>query len=292
MTKDEQWVLEEKYAGVLSDAFEADRARLALGEPVAYVIGSQPFLGLTIHLDSHPLIPRSETEWWTEQLLSSLSLSNGPQANVLASAEQHSTAGVIFEALRRPTGRAGGNFSAEKYSVLKNHASRAALTFLDLCAGSGAIGCAALANLQSARVTFAELNPVHKETIESNIRENNLDEARADIAIGDLFTPLLNRRFDVIACNPPYIPTERSLERSVVDFEPPMALFSGDDGLGLMRRIARELPAHLRETGVAWIECDSAHTQAAATLFKAQGLSTELLPDQYGVPRVLVVSFP
>lgn len=50
----------------------ADLERLAAGEPLAYVIGWIPFLGLKIHLDSFPLIPRPETEWWTEQLIAHL----------------------------------------------------------------------------------------------------------------------------------------------------------------------------------------------------------------------------
>ena len=69
MTRDEQWLLEEKYGGTATEEFEADKKRLAAGEPLGYVIGSQPFLGLTIYLDSKPLIPRPETEWWTGQLL-------------------------------------------------------------------------------------------------------------------------------------------------------------------------------------------------------------------------------
>jgi len=46
-----------------------DITRLEKGEPLAYVIGWIPFLGLRINLDSHPLIPRPETEWWTEKLI-------------------------------------------------------------------------------------------------------------------------------------------------------------------------------------------------------------------------------
>lgn len=37
--------------------------------PDAYTIGWIPFLGATIHLDSRPLIPRTETEWWVEQFI-------------------------------------------------------------------------------------------------------------------------------------------------------------------------------------------------------------------------------
>ena len=70
MGKEERQLLEEKYGGDAAAAgFTEDRARLAAGEPLAYVIGWQPFLGLSIYLDSKPLIPRPETEWWTEELI-------------------------------------------------------------------------------------------------------------------------------------------------------------------------------------------------------------------------------
>ncbi len=69
MNRDAQWLLHEKYGGTESDAFRADCQRLADGEPLAYVIGHTPFLHCTIHLDSRPLIPRPETEYWTEQCI-------------------------------------------------------------------------------------------------------------------------------------------------------------------------------------------------------------------------------
>lgn len=240
MTHDEQWLLEEKYNGMATEEFEADKERLAHNEPVAYVIGYQPFLGLKIFLDSHPLIPRLETEWWTEQLL--------------------------------------------KEAV---HAQ----TFLDLCAGSGAIGCAAFAKLSGAHVYFGEIDSVHEATILKNISSNMLDASRADIRIGDLFEPFGEMRFDVIAINPPYVPESRVLPASVTDYEPSRALYAGDDGLSLIRRIAKELPRHLSETGTAWIECDSAHAEAARTLCIEQGLRAEIRTDQYDVPRLIVVSF-
>src|SRR5690606_3792595 len=85
-TREERQLLDEKYAGKPSDAFEADRVRLASGEPLAYVIGWQPFLGLQIHLDSRPLIPRPETEDWSEKvcaMLSEASVPSGPPGQVL-----------------------------------------------------------------------------------------------------------------------------------------------------------------------------------------------------------------
>ena len=216
--------------------------RLAAGEPLAYVVGWQPFLGLKMYLDSHPLIPRSETEWWTEQLLRSF-VPDSP------------------------------------------------VTFLDLCAGSGAIGCAALARIPNAQVYFGEIDPAHEATILKNIRENNLDTSRADVRIGDLFEPFGDMKFDIIAVNPPYVPTSRELPASVANYEPADALYAGEDGLDLIRRIASELPQHLAKSGTAWIECDSEHAAAAAALFTDQGFRAEIRNDQYDKPRVIVVSY-
>ncbi|OYV27950.1 MAG: hypothetical protein B7W98_00640, partial [Parcubacteria group bacterium 20-58-5] len=168
----------------------------------------------------------------------------------------------------------------------------AKLEFLDICAGSGAIGCAALAKLPDAQVYFGEIDPAHETTIRKNIRENHLDESRADVRIGDLFAPFGALKFDVIAANPPYVPAARELPRSVADHEPPLALLAGEDGLNIIRRIAAELPNRLAPGGVAWIECDSAAAADAQKLFAARGLRAEIRTDQYGKPRVIVVSFP
>lgn len=52
-------------------------------EPEAYRIGHIPFLGATIFLDSRPLIPRTETEWWVEKAVSSMSRVVGSEIQVL-----------------------------------------------------------------------------------------------------------------------------------------------------------------------------------------------------------------
>jgi release factor glutamine methyltransferase len=65
-------LLRDKYGGQKSADFFTDCARLASGEPLAYVIGWVPFFGCKIWLDSRPLIPRTETEWWTEKAIESI----------------------------------------------------------------------------------------------------------------------------------------------------------------------------------------------------------------------------
>lgn len=67
--RERQWLLREKYAGRETPAYADDCVRLAAGEPLAYLIGYVPFLDVTIHLASRPLIPRPETEYWTQRAI-------------------------------------------------------------------------------------------------------------------------------------------------------------------------------------------------------------------------------
>jgi release factor glutamine methyltransferase len=82
LKQDTAWLLREKYAGEKSEGFFADSERLNSGEPLAYVIGWQPFLDTRIYLDSKPLIPRPETEYWTKKAIERIAETK-PNARVL-----------------------------------------------------------------------------------------------------------------------------------------------------------------------------------------------------------------
>ncbi len=69
LTREETWLLREKYHGQKTKGFLTDCQHLKAGEPLAYVIGYINFLHCKIWLDTKPLIPRVETEFWVEQLI-------------------------------------------------------------------------------------------------------------------------------------------------------------------------------------------------------------------------------
>ncbi len=68
MTQEESWLL-EKYNGEKTPEFFTDMERLQKGEPLGFILGHIPFLNTTIYLDSHPLIPRVETEFWVAKAI-------------------------------------------------------------------------------------------------------------------------------------------------------------------------------------------------------------------------------
>jgi release factor glutamine methyltransferase len=239
-------IIKDKYEGDASIVTDEDRSRLAGGEPVAYVIGWIPFLGLRIYLDHNPLIPRPETEWWTEELVT----------------------------------RAREHFPDQPTQIL------------DLCAGSGAIGLSLLHALPQAHVYFVEQDNALVPTIQKNIQTNNLDPLRATIFSGDLFENVPEVQFDLIACNPPYIPSARVLDASVINFEPTRALFSGPDGLDLIRRIAQEAPAHIKADGELWLETDISNSEETKSLLEAHGAKEAVIRnDQYGRPRLVIAYY-
>lgn len=71
-SKEREWLLKDKYGGTECEAFHKDLERLEAGEPLAYVIGWVPFLNTKIWLDSKPLIPRPETEYWVNLAISEI----------------------------------------------------------------------------------------------------------------------------------------------------------------------------------------------------------------------------
>ncbi|MGI6378383.1 MAG: class I SAM-dependent methyltransferase [Patescibacteria group bacterium] len=114
---------------------------------------------------------------------------------------------------------------------------------LDLCTGSGALAIA-LAN--AARMPgYGQVMCLPKPWL--LLRRNAArHETRIHFRQGDFFLPFVHQRFDMIVCNPPYIPSAALAGlQAEVRFEPSLALDGGDDGLHFYRRLFSEAPDYL-----------------------------------------------
>ena len=118
---------------------------------------------------------------------------------------------------------------------------------LDLCCGNGCLGLVAARVFDEARVDLADIDPAALAAAERNLAARPEMAERVGIVQGDLFAGVDRQRYDLVICNPPYVPTA-ALANLPAEFghEPSLGLDGGKDGLDLWRRIIKGLDAHLR----------------------------------------------
>lgn len=161
----------------------------------------------------------------------------------------------------------------------------------DVGTGTGIIALSLASERPNSRVIATDISVDALELAQENAERNSL-EGRVEFVHGDLFAGVDDSwtPFDVIVSNPPYIGEDERgmLEPDVVEFEPEQALFSGVDGLDLMRRLVPEAHARLREGGAFLTEIG--HTQGTdiSELLEAAGFkSVKVHKDLGGRDRVV-----
>lgn len=95
---------------------------------------------------------------------------------------------------------------------------------------------------------------------------------------------------DLIVSNPPYV-AERdraTLAADVRDFEPSQALFAGDDGLDVVRRLIPQAISRLRPGGALIMEVGEGQWPAVTVLLEQSGCaSVDWHADLQGIPRIV-----
>lgn len=159
---------------------------------------------------------------------------------------------------------------------------------LDLCSGSGCIGIAIKKELPELRVVLIDLSYEAIELAKENARENSVS---VECLQGNLFEPLHSNKVDFLVCNPPYL-SEAEYEKidlSVKNFEPKMALVSGESGLEFYKEIAKRAKEHV--TRSIWLEIGATQGSAVQKLFLDQGYKAPLLEkDLAGHDRFITVN--
>lgn len=271
--------ISEKDADLYFAAIEKRAARI----PLQHIIGSAEFMGIAFNVNEEVLIPRSDTEILVE--------------SVLGDVQAVATTGRNFR-------------------------------ILDLCCGSGVIGLSLAANLPDCRVVLADISEAAVGLARANLEKiaggagnaggagggdggignggrgngkRGATPALKKVALkqGDLLAPFKGRfrteKFDIIATNPPYIPSAEiaALEPEVSEHEPKLALDGGPDGLAFYRRILREAPPHLRPGGKLYMEIGAPQASeikqlAAETDFYESEI--RIIKDLAGHDRVAILA--
>lgn len=160
---------------------------------------------------------------------------------------------------------------------------------LDLGTGTGCLLLAGLTEFPAAFGVGVDRVPAAAILAAGNAAALGL-ASRAAFLAGNWADPL-NARFDLVLCNPPYIPTcdLQALMPEVVEHEPTSALDGGADGLDAYRTILSDLPRLLAPDGVAALELGAGQAPAVAAIAAQAGLSSEIRNDLAGVARVLLL---
>jgi len=157
---------------------------------------------------------------------------------------------------------------------------------LDIFAGSGCVGIALLKHLPGATADFAEKSKKLLPQIEVNLKMNGIAEARYKVFHSDIFKSLGSLaskcKYDYIFANPPYIPGDRKLSKSVVSWEPGLALFGGEGGLEVIKKFLEAARDHLNPRGQVWMEFDAGQKKVIEKMLEELGYSNiEFHKDQY-----------
>ena len=163
---------------------------------------------------------------------------------------------------------------------------------LDLCTGSGCVGLAIAAKVPGCRVVLADLDRralllAKRNSLLCHVSGQALC-VEADVLKGP--APSLGD-FTLVACNPPYIPTAEleTLDSSVRDYEPRLALDGGEDGLDFYRSLFARWQDTVRPGGWLVLECGEGQSMPLRRMAEEAGFApTDTLTDSHGTERTLV----
>lgn len=270
-------------------AYRGSVKEAAAGKPIAYLTGTRDFFSLTFEVTPDVLVPRPETEILVERVvhLARPPRPAAPPADEASADPREAAAAEVAPETANDAPAGGKDTAAAGKDVLvrakdapakdtplaAKNAPVPAISILDIGTGSGCIAVALAKNLPGAAIAASDISEASLAVARRNAVAHGAAE-RIEFRCGDLAGPWANHPpFDIIISNPPYIGTREaaSLPHSVRDFEPHAALFAGDDGLAVLRRLAVECAARLRPGGHLLVEV--AYNQAAAVkqLFAAAG---------------------
>jgi release factor glutamine methyltransferase len=168
--------------------------------------------------------------------------------------------------------------------ALREIPRKAEWDILDLGTGSGAIAIAIAGERPLCQVTAIDVSEDALAVARENVRA--LSQGNVTLEQGSWTAPVMNRRFNIIVSNPPYV---RSDDEALLKLqhEPQSALAAGKDGLDAIRVLAADCPAILEHDGMLFLEHGAEQASEVAALLESHGWANICCHnDLAGLPRV------
>ncbi|KKU15502.1 hypothetical protein A3A20_02310 [Candidatus Wolfebacteria bacterium RIFCSPLOWO2_01_FULL_45_19] len=255
MEQETKWLVGEKYGGRVTarnrGAVKKDVERLNIGEPVDYVIGFVEFAGCKIDLSLRPLIPRVETEYWTEKAIDdTLDDSRTKGRKNLSCLDVFAGSGCVGIAVLKHVPYITMDF-AEKESA-----------FLEQIK----------INLKLNNLRIEEQkNRVIQSDVFSNI-------------FGSYDYIFANPPYIAEA-------RKKEVQQSVLDWEPAGTVFGGKDGLIFIDKFLKDALAHLNSNGKLYMEFGSEQKPDVERILKKYNYGKyDFYRDQFGSWRYATIN--
>jgi release factor glutamine methyltransferase len=146
----------------------------------------------------------------------------------------------------------------------------------DLCTGSGTIAFALANEVPFATVHAVERDPGALAWTRRNAQNRvAAGDPEVHLHLGSVEDALLDMdgQFDLVASNPPYVALHEAHlpEPEVVDHDPEIALFAGDDGLDVIRLVEQAARRLLKPGGLVVVEHSDRQGESCPAVFTAAG---------------------
>ena len=158
---------------------------------------------------------------------------------------------------------------------------------IDLGCGSGVIGLTLEKKISTNSVDLIDISEKALEVTNINCGKMN---SKANLVLSDMFKNI-NKKYDIIVSNPPYIKTTEEIEKIVKDNEPHLALYAGVDGLDCYRKILNDITGHMKERCLIAFEIGMTQGAPLTALIKEKLPNdiVEIKKDLSGKDRMLFI---
>jgi release factor glutamine methyltransferase len=161
------------------------------------------------------------------------------------------------------------------------------IDIVDLGTGSGVIG---LTLEQKVSTKSVDLIDISKEALEVTHKNCEYLKSKANIIENDMLENI-NKKYDIIISNPPYIKEDEEIEEIVKENEPHLALYAGKDGLDVYRKIFNNINDYMKEKCLIALEIgmDQANDIIELVKEKINNIEIEVKKDLQGRDRMIFI---
>jgi release factor glutamine methyltransferase len=166
------------------------------------------------------------------------------------------------------------------------------IKILDIFSGSGCIGIAICKNIEDLclEIHFSEKEEGAIKQIKKNLKINKIPKEKYKVLHSSFFDKVKDS-YNLIVANPPYVAKRRIKEvgKSVLDYEPHQALFSGEEGLDHIKKFLKEAMNFLQKDGIIYLEFDPQQKGRIKKMIKEKYSQFTFFKDQFNKYRFVKI---